>query len=183
MDWNKVDKTLNTAGKVYDGAARVGRALLGGFFILIGIGMLIWCGLWFSDRISNLDNYVLTNGTVIEFEKSKDPEGSGYSYSPNVSFKDRQGVEHIYNSSNASDPPAYDIGEKVEIYYNSNDPEDAFINSFLEKWVIGIVLGIVGIVMVPIGVWLIISAFKLTNRTISQYDHYPSNQNTGVRIG
>ena len=145
--------------------------------------MLVWCVMWFSNRINNLDNYVLTHGTVIDFEKSTDPEGGGYSYSPIVSFEDRNGIEHIYNSNNASDPPAYEVGEKVELYYNSTDPEDAFINSFIEKWVIGIVLGIVGLVLIPIGFWLLISAFKRNKEIVSQYDYSSSNQSTGVRIG
>jgi hypothetical protein len=182
MDWNKVDNTVNTAGRVYDGAARIGRGLLGGFFLLVGIGMFIWSILWFSNRISNLENYVLTQGTVVEFEKSNDAENGGYVYSPIVSFKDRNGLEHIYNSGHASDPPAYEIGESVELYYNSKDPEDVFLNSFIEKWVIGIALVVVGLVLIPLGIWIVISVFRRTKQ-ISDHSYHPGNHTTGVRIG
>lgn len=181
MDWNKVDNAVNTAGRVADGAARVGRGLLGGFFLLVGIGMFIWSVFWFSNRISNLENYVLTPGTVVELEKSSDPDG-GYVYSPIVSFKDGNGVEHIYNSGHASDPPDYEVGETVELYYNSTDPEDAFLNSFFEKWIIGIALVIVGLALVPIGIWMVISAFRRPKQ-ISGSNYNPGNQTTGVRIG
>ncbi len=182
MDWNKVDNTVNTAGRVYDGAARVGKGLLGGFFLLVGIGMFIWSVFWFSNRISNLENYVLTTGTVVEMEKSRDAENSGYVYSPIVSFKDQNGIEHTYNSGHASDPPEYEIGEKVELYYNSTEPEDAFLNSFFEKWVIGIALVVVGLALVPIGIWIVISAFRRPKQvTGSTYN--PGSQTTGVRIG
>lgn len=187
MDWNKVDKTFDTvgraadnAGKVVDTAARVGKGLLGGFFLIVGVGMFIWSVFWFNSRINELDNYVLTTGTVVEMEKSRDDEG-GWVYSPNVSFKDKDGVEHIYNSGHASDPPSYEIGEKVELYYNSTDPEDAFINSFIEKWVLGLALVIVGLVLVPIGIWMIISAFRGDRRRDDIYSGV--NQTPGVRIG
>lgn len=187
MDWNKVDKTFDTvgraadnAGKVVDTAARVGKGLLGGFFLLVGIGMFIWSVYWFNSRVNELDTYTLTTGTVVELEKSRDDEG-GWVYSPNVSFKDKNGVEYIYNSGHASDPPSYEIGEKVELYYNSADPGDAFINSFIEKWMLGIVLVIVGLVLVPIGIWLIISAIRGEKRAPQRYT--PNNEYTGVRIG
>ncbi len=189
MDWNKVDKTFDTvsraadsAGRVADGAARVGRGLLGGFFLLVGIGMFIWSVLWFSNRINNLENYVITTGTVVEMERSTDPENSGYVYSPIVSFEDQNGITHTYNSGHASDPPAYEIGEKVELYYNSTDPEDAFLNSFFEKWAIGIALVIVGLALVPIGIWIVISAFRKNKPVSSSYSN-SSDQYSGVRIG
>jgi hypothetical protein len=182
MDWNKVDNAVNTAGRVADGAARVGRGLLGGFFLLVGIGMFIWSVFWFSNRISNLENYVLTSGTVVELEKSRDHENGGYVYSPIVSFEDQNGIQHIYNSGHASDPPSYEIGEKVELYYNSTEPEDAFLNSFFEKWVIGIALVVVGLVLVPIGTWIVISAFRRPKQ-ISNDSYNSGNQTAGVRIG
>lgn len=182
MDWNKIDNAVNTTERVYDGAARIGRGLLGGFFLLVGIGMFIWSVLWFSNRISELDNYVLTTGTVVDMEKSTDHENGGYVYSPIVSFEDQNGIEHIYNSGHASDPPSYEIGEKVELYYNSTEPEDAFLNSFIEKWVIGIALVVVGLVLVPIGIWIVISAFRKDKPVPSSYSE-SSNQYSGVRIG
>ena len=92
MDWNKVDNAVNTAGEVYSTAAKIGRVLMGLFFTVVGAGLLIWAVMWFSDRVSSMDEYVLTQGTVKELDKDRDPDGSDtYVFAPIVSYKDNNG--------------------------------------------------------------------------------------------
>ncbi|MCB0725743.1 MAG: DUF3592 domain-containing protein [Ignavibacteriae bacterium] len=184
MDWNKVDNAVNTAGEVYSTAAKIGRVLMGLFFTVVGAGLLIWAVMWFSDRVSSMDEYVLTQGTVKELDKDRDPDGSDtYVFAPIVSYKDNNGNEHLHKSSSYSYPPDYEIGETVEIYYLPSSPKEAFINSFFEKWGIGIIIAIVGLVITPIGIWLVVSAFRKNTREFTSSSGSTENQFTGVRIG
>ena len=164
MDLNKyedtIDKTFNVLNTVYEAGRRIGRVFLGLFFFIVGAGVLIYGYHWFSERISSLNSYILTEGTVTEIKEQRDSESDGFIYAPIITFNDNSGKEYKYYSDNFSYPPSYHKGEKVEIYYDSANPNEAFINSFIEKWVIGMVLLILGVVFVPIGIWLAVSGFK-----------------------
>ena len=67
-------------------------------------------------------------------------------HQPEVSWKDGHGVPHRITNAVASSPPAYDVGEHVEVIYQPNDPENARIDSFAESWLLPLVLGVFGTV-------------------------------------
>jgi hypothetical protein len=61
------------------------------------------------------------------------------------------GETRIYASSVYSSPPAFEIGETVEISVNSNDPKMVVINQITERYLFAIVCGIIGLVFVFVG--------------------------------
>lgn len=97
-------------------------------------------------------------GTVIdnEYRINPDPEDSAKvyrSYHPVVSFTTIQGNLYVFTDDVGSYPPDYAIGELVEVLYNSDDPRDATIYSWMSVWmgplwvtVIGLlpILGLIG---------------------------------------
>lgn len=173
MDWNKfdstVDRTLDKVNTVHNISRIVGRVILGLFFFIIGAGLLGYAVYWYTDRTSSMDEYVLAQGMVTAMKEQEDSEGSGYVYAPIVIYKAGDGMEYTYHSGHFSYPPAYDKGDKIEIYYNRTDPEDAFINSFMEKWFTGLITGLSGLVLTPIGIWLVISAFSRRKKTVTGF--------------
>lgn len=52
----------------------------------------------------------------------------------------------------SSEPPAYAMGEEVEILYRPEDPSIARINSFTENWLVTSVFGVLGLVFGGISV-------------------------------
>ena len=46
------------------------------------------------------------------------------------------------------------------IIYDPADPEEVYVDSFREKWVLTIVLFICGIVVFPISIWMIYTGFR-----------------------
>lgn len=93
-------------------------ALPGIVFAFIGG---VWC--------FNVHNFVQsaehTEGTVIELA-----ENNG-SFSPVVEYADSQGQQHQYRSTARSNPPAYSVGDKVEILYERGRPDSANINHWV----------------------------------------------------
>jgi len=79
-------------------------------------------------------------GVVVALEESAGTDGSGVTYSPVIRYE-VDGRAHTFTSSNSSDPPAYDIGERVVLLYDPADPERARINSWWELWLMPVVLG------------------------------------------
>jgi len=80
-----------------------------------------------------------TTGTVVRMEESDSSEGGCCVYSPVVEF-DVNGRTHSFESGNASDPPAYEVGEAVDVIYDPSDPDTAQINKWSERWLFPIII-------------------------------------------
>lgn len=77
---------------------------------------------------------VWTTGTVAALHPSSG--GNGTVYRPEVTFTDKKGQQHTHYSGVGSYPPSYEVGEHVPIIYNSDDPKDATVDSFLALWML-----------------------------------------------
>lgn len=176
-----IDKTINTVNTAYNTGRRVGYVLMGLFLLLISVVLFAWGAYLYKSRTDATETYIKTEGIVTELRKVKGNADVGITYAPVIKFKDKSGKEYVHESSNSSDPPAYDISEKVEILYNKTDPEEAFINSFGEKWT-GIIAFITcGVILFLIGTWMIFTAFrrrKYTSESVSS-----KGETSSVSIG
>lgn len=157
---NAIDKTFDTVNTVYSAGRRIGYVVMGLFFLLASI-VLFAAGVYlYKTRINEAATFTKTTGIVTELREVKGNAEVGTTYKPILKYKDKSGKEYIYTSANSSDPPAYDIGEEVEMFYNESNPKEAFINSAWEKWTGTIALFICGVVVFPIGIWMIFSGFR-----------------------
>lgn len=66
-------------------------------------------------------------------EESSSSEGGCCVYSPVVEFN-VNGQTYTFESGNASDPPAYQVGDVVEVRYDPTAPSTAQIDSYFERW-------------------------------------------------
>lgn len=64
---------------------------------------------------------------------------------PIISFS-WNGKEAIYRANTYSNPPAYERGEKVELFVNPGDQEDVYINSFIGRFLAMTITGVIGLV-------------------------------------
>ena len=54
-------------------------------------------------------------------------DDDGCSYKSNVIFTTQNGQSQSYTTTFSSSPPAFDVGERVTVYYLPDNPEKAFI--------------------------------------------------------
>jgi hypothetical protein len=81
----------------------------------------------------------VTTGRVVEMEESDSGEGGCCVYSPVIEFEaDNQ--TYSFDGGNASDPPAYRVGQEVRVRYDPANPNTAQIDSFFERWVFPIII-------------------------------------------
>jgi hypothetical protein len=80
------------------------------------------------------------SGVVVGLEESPASDRSGVTYSPIIRYE-AEGRTHTFTSSNSSYPPAYEIGERVALLYDSADPSRARIDSWWELWLMPVMLG------------------------------------------
>ena len=155
-----VDKTFNTVNTVYSAGRRIGYVMMGLFFMLISVILFGWGIYSYMDKSANFVNYKKSEGTVIRMREVPPTDNSGETYAPVIKYKDASGKEYTYESKHSSDPPDYKVGEKVQLIYDPADPEEVYVDSFREKWVLTIVLFICGIVVFPISTWMIYTGFR-----------------------
>jgi len=180
---NAIDRTLNTVNSVYSTGRRIGYVVMGLFFMFTSI-VLFAAGIYlYKTRINEAATFTKTTGTVIELKEVKGNVDVGTTYKPILKYQDKNGREFIYTSANSSDPPAYDVGEKVDMFYNEANPEEAFIDSVWEKWTGTIALFICGVVVFPIGVWMIFSGFRRNKPPKNMSSGPASGSSSYVSIG
>ncbi|MFJ5674624.1 DUF3592 domain-containing protein [Streptomyces sp. NPDC093097] len=78
---------------------------------------------------------------------------------PVVEFTTADGTSRTFRGSAGSSPPAYEVGERVEVLYRADSPGDARINGFIQMWVLPLVMGGLGLGFTGIG-----TAFALAKR-------------------
>ncbi len=122
------------------------------------------------------ENYLLTThgtkttGQVIELVSSYSSKG-GRTYAPVFEFVTPDQQSHTVRSHVYSNPASFSVGERVNILYPTNKPEEAEINSFTQLWLLPLVFVIVGGIMFLIGAGMIVVTIRnsLTKRWLKEH--------------
>ncbi|WP_051095249.1 DUF3592 domain-containing protein [Streptomyces sp. LaPpAH-108] len=109
--------------------------------------------------VSYLASAERAQGTVVALEwrdghssgVSRHRRSSGPSAYPVVAFTTKDGERRTFRSDAGSNPPAYEEGERVEILYRADSPEDARINGFLSLWLLPLIFGGIGALFAGFG--------------------------------
>ena len=135
----KLDRALNAVDKVGKAANRVQIGCITILANLFFSGFCLW-GVYAGYTSWKLEQSgERTTGNVVRLEESNSSEGGCCVYSPVIEFT-AGGQTYSFESGNASDPPAYEVGQEVPVLYDPGNPETAQINSFFERWVFTIII-------------------------------------------
>ncbi len=118
-------------------------------FGVIGLLMLVGSGYWYNSTRTFLQEAILAQGEVIDLQVSRSSDS--LTYHPVVSFVERDGRVIEFRSSSGSNPPSYDIGEQVDVFYLPSNPQDAMLNGFFSLWGGVVILGLLGSVFSAVG--------------------------------
>ncbi|MEU6594486.1 DUF3592 domain-containing protein [Streptomyces sp. NPDC046881] len=129
-----------------------GAIAFGVLFLVIG---LILAGM----SASFLTDAERVRGTVVALEWRDDHSGvshrkrahDGPVAYPVVEFTAADGTRQTFRDSTGSNPPAYERGERVEVLYRADSPEDARINGFASLWLLPLIFGGLGLLCAGIG--------------------------------
>ncbi|MCW5876693.1 MAG: DUF3592 domain-containing protein [Anaerolineales bacterium] len=143
-----------------------GCLLLGALNLMV-VGMLaatVFFG-WRSYRLYTGGERTIAH--VVRMVSSSDSEGDCCVYSPVFEYT-VEGQQYGFESRNASSPPAYQVGQQVEILYNPEDPNDAVVNSFFEMWLVTALLcpSTLFTAVAVNGFWFLRSRLKKTNTEV-----------------
>jgi hypothetical protein len=134
---------LNKADRLYE------HFKMGCVWVLINLLALILAGVaFYYGRTSwNLTRDGATaEGQVIKLKESAATEDSGITYTPVISYE-VYGQTHVFTSNVSSDPPAYNVGDRVNVVYEVANPAKARIDSWRELWLLPVILGISAVIV------------------------------------
>ncbi|MFI0821054.1 DUF3592 domain-containing protein [Streptomyces sp. NPDC021098] len=129
-----------------------GAIAFGTLFLVIG---LILAGV----SISFLSDAKHARGTVVALEWRDDHDSTsrrrsssnGPAAYPVVEFTSADGTPRTFRSSMGSNPPSYERGERVEVLYQADSPDDARINGFASLWLLPLIFGGLGLLFAGVG--------------------------------
>jgi hypothetical protein len=119
-------------------------------FSLVGILLLGGASLWVYATQRFISKAEKATGTVVEMVPARSSKG-GTTWSPVVEFTTPEGKSVRLRPSFSSSPPAYDVGEKVEVFYRPEAPEKAKLDGFFALYLGPIILGGVGFIFFSVG--------------------------------
>lgn len=125
-------------------------------FLLIGVAMLVGTTLLVQNTRQFLQSARHAEGEVIQLVESRSSNSSSYTYAPRVTFVDDAGENHVFTSGTSSNPPSYDVGERVDVLYEAGKASSAKLNGTFSLWGGAIILGIMGGVFTLIGASMVV---------------------------
>jgi len=90
----------------------------------IGLGLLVISTIIILNTLHFQSSATLTEGIVTRLIESRSEEGT-IMKAPVISFHSKDGQEYTYQSKSYSSPSTYSIGEKVPMYYEPTNPNNA----------------------------------------------------------
>ncbi|MEO8514157.1 MAG: DUF3592 domain-containing protein, partial [Ignavibacteria bacterium] len=116
-----IDNTINTVNTAYSIGRRIGYVIMGFVFLIAGIGLTGWGYVTVKNKLDGT-SFVKAEGTVLRMREIPANQDAGITWAPVIKFTDRSGAEHTFESTVSSDPPAYKVGDKVELLYPEGKP-------------------------------------------------------------
>lgn len=121
------------------------------YFLLSALGSFLGYLSWrqYQKTQDLLNKGIRTSANVVAYETSRGKNST--LYAPVFEYKDRSQELITFTSSVKSSPPAYDIGEQVNIVYNTRNPQDVKIVSFWGLYAASVILLMIASPLLVIG--------------------------------
>lgn len=133
-------RTLRLVGLIF--------ALFGALFTIVGGGLV-----YYQDRAyAGLREAV---GQVVANERGRGSSMDDDGYRAVVRFETADGRQVEIQSRVRSNPPAFDVGERVTVRYDPAVPDNARIDSFMERWFGPLIFGGLGSVFLLLGLGMV----------------------------
>ena len=111
------------------------------------IGGAVWA--YFKQQ-QTLESRVATTGIVVELTTQVTQRSS--IFCPVVEFTLPSGEKIRFTSEFGSRPAGHKIGQSVNVRYEAADPQKAEIESTMNRWLVPLILGFIGVIAGCMGV-------------------------------
>jgi hypothetical protein len=121
--------------------------------LVVGVLIIAWGAnsWWSTSRFAA--RALSAPGEVIELKVHHDSEDNSNTYSPVFRYTLPNGRQITLESGVRTYPPAYQVGERVQVLYEPDDPAEAKISGFWSLWGPAVALGVLGLLVTTLGGW------------------------------
>lgn len=126
---------------------------VGLLFLVLGLGLSAGAFIAFARTRTFLATAYTTTGEVRALEAYPDEHG-GTLYRPVLRFRTHAGEETECRTTVGSSTPGFQVGQRLDVLYNPEEPSDARITGFMQLWLPTLILGTLGGVFVLVGALL-----------------------------
>ncbi|MGE5775690.1 MAG: DUF3592 domain-containing protein [Chloroflexota bacterium] len=133
---SNLDKTLKAVEK---GASRLQIGCWAVFANLFFAAFCLWGAYAAYTGWQLQTKGMTTDGTVVKLNEQSDSDGGCCTYVPVVDFEVDQQV-YTFEGDTASYPPAYKVGEQVDVRYDPTNPNTGQIDSLFERWAFPVII-------------------------------------------
>ncbi|MBM3617485.1 MAG: DUF3592 domain-containing protein [Alphaproteobacteria bacterium] len=136
----------------------------GVIFLLVGfaLGFLTWY--LYADTRTFLETAVTAQGEVVSFDRRFDATSRnrdrGDTYYPVLAFTASNGTKVRFTANQGSNPPAYQVGEHVEVLYDAINPQNARMGGFAGLWLGIIASGVMAVIFAGVGAFTILKGIR-----------------------
>jgi len=125
-------------------------SLVGGLLALIGVFLFI------RTRIF-IGNAQEVKGTVIQmvYRRTSSSSSSGGGYAPVYQFRTLDGQNIVVQDSLSSNPPRFQVGQEIDVLYESGNPQKARINKWMNLYFMPVLLGGMGLIFGGVGMVIV----------------------------
>ena len=132
-------------------------------FSTIGLIELIVAFVVWQNTQKFIQSAFKAKGVVIQMISYRDTDNT-LMQKPLVKFKTQKGKEVVFTGSVASTNPSYTIGEKVDVFYQPEKPQEAKLKSSLEMYFVPFMLGGMGFLFFSVGFGIFLVSWRKKNR-------------------
>ena len=125
-------------------------SLVGGLLALIGVFLFIRTRIFIGKAQE-------VKGTVIQmvYSRTSSSSGSGGGYAPIYQFKTLDGQNIVIQDSISSNPPRFQVGQEIDVLYESGNPQKARINKWMNLYFVPVLLGGLGLIFGGVGIAIV----------------------------
>ena len=125
-------------------------SLVGGLLALIGVFLFIRARIFIGKAQE-------AKGMVIQmvYSRTSSSSGSGGGYAPVYQFRTLDGQTIVIQDSLSSNPPRFQVGQEINILYESGNPQKARINKWMNLYFAPVLLGGMGLIFGGVGVAIV----------------------------
>jgi hypothetical protein len=141
---------------------RAAKKILAVVFTSIGLASGLAAGIGAAVIGASISGDRHIDGTVVDLSH----EGKGYR--PVVQFVPPDSAPVRFTSSLGSSPPAFRVGEHVEVRYNPDNPQDASIDQYWQLWFLPTLFGIFSVSFLVVGIGFGVATLAAANSSAAQ---------------
>ena len=125
-------------------------SLVGGLLALIGVFLFIRTRIFIGKAQE-------AKGTVIQmvYSRTSSSSGSGGGYAPVYQFRTLDGQTIMIHDSLSSNPPRFQVGQEIDVLYESGNPQKARINKWMNLYFVPVLLGGMGLIFGGVGIAIV----------------------------